>query len=110
MLGESARLCAGIIPQNLSGIESWRLYFFENRTSIFVTGALWFTAIALINQLIQGSSPFRWLQITLYVTIGVFIVGIATANEQVHAVITIWPPMFLVLFIVRMSQPDQLFR
>ena len=99
-----------IIPQNISDIESWRLYFFEHRISIFVTGALWFTAIVFSNQLIQGSSPLHWLQITLYITIGVFILGIATANERMHAVLALWPPLFFVLLSVQMYQPGQLFR
>ena len=99
-----------MIPENPSEIESWRNYFFDNRVPIFITGALLFSAIALSNQLIQGVSPMHWLEITLYATIGFFLLGLASANARVHALLAFWPPLFFVLIVILMSQPDQLFR
>ena len=99
-----------IVPQNLSEIDSCRNYFFDKRISIFVTGALWFIAIVLSNQLIQGTSPLHWLQITLYATIGVFVIGAATANERIHGILALWPPIFFVLLSVQLYQPGDLFR
>ena len=99
-----------IVPQNLSEIDSCRRYYFEKRKTVFVAGILWFAAIVLSNQLIQGSSPLHPLQITLYATIGIFIIGAATDNERVHAVLALWPPLFFVALSFQLYQPGQLFR
>ena len=99
-----------IIPQDPSVVESWWDYLFETRISLFATGALTFAAIAFSNQFIQGASPTHSLEIILYATIGVFLVGIFSASTRVHAVLAFWPPLFFVLILLLMAQPGRLFQ
>ncbi|MCP5058931.1 MAG: hypothetical protein GY937_19690 [bacterium] len=99
-----------VIPQNPSAIESWRDYFFEYRVPLFATGALLFMAIAFSNQFIQGVSPTHALEIILYATIGVFSIGVGSSSARVHTALAFWPPVFFVLILILMAQPDRLFR
>jgi hypothetical protein len=80
-----------IIPPGPSVVESWRDHLFETRIPLFATGALTFAAIVLSNQFIQGASPTHSLEIILYATIGVFLLGVFSANPRVHAVLAFWP-------------------
>ena len=99
-----------VIPQNPSAIESWRDYFFENRVPVFATGALLFIAIAFSNQFIQGASPTHSLELILYVTIGVFSIGIVSSGARTHTALAFWPPVFFVLILILMAQPERLFQ
>lgn len=99
-----------IIPQDPSVVESWRDYLFETRIPLFATGALTFAAIVFSNQFIQGASPTHSLEIILYATIGVFLVGVFSSSARVHVVLAFWPPLFFVLLLLVMSQPERLFQ
>ena len=98
-----------IIPPDPSAVESWSDYLFENRIPTFATGGALFIAIALSNQLIQGTSPTHPLELSLYVTVAVFGAGLASANARLHAVLAFWPPLFFVLTLYLMDRPARLF-
>ncbi len=99
-----------IVPPDPSAIDSWADYFLETRIPLFATGGILFVAIVLSNQLIQGASPTHPLEFTLYATVGVFGVGLASASARVHAVLAIWPPLFFVLLLFQMDHPARLFQ
>ena len=69
-----------------------------------------FVAIVLSNQLIQGASSTHPLEFTLYATVGVFGVGLASANARLHAALAFWPPVFFVLLLFQMDRPARLFQ
>ena len=99
-----------IVPPDPPAVDSWIDYFLETRIPLFATGAILFVAIVLSNQLIQGASPTHPLEFTLYATVGVFGVGLASSNERVHGVLAFWPPLFFVLLLFQMDHPARLFQ
>lgn len=99
-----------VAPTDPTVIESWQDYFFGVRIPLFATAAL-VVGVGICNSYIfMDVQLFDPVNITSYLALVIFAIGLASANPLVHAVLALFPPLLIVSTVFLIAQPDSLTR
>ena len=97
-----------LVPPDPSTVSSWQVHFFDVRTPLLGTGALFMGAVLGSNQALLGVSAFQLASLGPWTLLAICAIGASSAKPRLHTVLALGPPVLAVITILMLARPDSL--
>ena len=96
-----------LVPPDPTRVTSWRDHFFGVRLPLFSTGILLEVTIILSNQSALDVDPLHPTQISHYVLVAIYAIGLASTKPALHAILPLaYASVIAADILIALPRPD----
>jgi hypothetical protein len=77
-------LACALVPEQASGVESWRSYYFSARRRIFISYIAVSVAIFLASRVVNETPWLNPIHLTQFIGLSIGVTGLSFSDERVH--------------------------